>query len=770
MKTRGAVKSASRPQGAQRRAARPRPKSAQGPAAGPRDFLFEIGTEELPPKALLGLEQALVDSLGAGLDKAGLAHGELVGYATPRRLAVWVKRLAAEQPEQQLRRKGPPLSAAFDPAGQPTRAALAFAASCGSEVSKLERIEEGKGTFLFFSGTRLGSRTVELLPGILEAALDALPIPRRMHWGAGSALFVRPVHWLVMLYGAAVVPATLLETVSGNETRGHRFHAPRPLRIVSPDRYERTLREQGFVIADFAARRARIRTDVTALGRRVGGRALIGEALLDEVTALTEWPVALAGKFEERFLALPREVLTATLEDHQRYFPVEDARGRLLPCFIAVANIASRDPAKVRAGNERVVRPRLADAAFFWEQDRREPLAARTAALERVTYQARLGSLGDKTRRVRALAGEIAATSGARAGEAQRAAELCKCDLLTAMVGEFPELQGIMGSYYARADGEPSEVAAAIREHYLPRSAGDALPATGTGLALAIADKLDTLAAIFAIGEKPTGAKDPFALRRAALGVQRILIEKSLDLDLPHCLGLAVAAVRADIERIRESAAGAAAGDAARGDGGSRHHGGARGGAAARAVPPAAQVVGEVYDFLMERLRAYYLERPAAEALPGMATVSSEMFDAVLATRPASPLDFDARLKALSTFLALPEAESLTAANKRIANILRKAPGAPPAQVDVEKLRESAEVRLFDSMRALRDAVAEATARREYTGALGRLAQLRPAVDAFFDQVMVMDEDPLLRANRLGLLAQLQGLFSGVADLSRLPG
>ncbi|HYB65016.1 MAG TPA: glycine--tRNA ligase subunit beta, partial [Steroidobacteraceae bacterium] len=530
--------------------------------------------------------------------------------------------------------------------------------------------------------------------------------------------------------------------------RGHRFLAPRPLSLASPAHYERTLRERGYVLADFAARRTRIRNQVTALARSVGGRALITESLLDEVTALTEWPVALAGKFEARFLELPREVLTATLEDHQRYFPIEDAERRLLPAFIAVANIASREPARVRAGNERVVRPRLADAAFFHGQDRREPLAARVAALDAVTYQARLGSLGDKTRRVRVLAGEIAAPAGAPAAEARRAAELCKCDLLTAMVGEFPELQGVMGSYYARADGEPPGVAAAIREHYLPRGAGDELPATGAGLALAIADRLDTLAGIFALGEKPTGAKDPFALRRAALGVQRILIEKSLDLDLLACLRQAVAAAQADIARLRAGASGAAA----------------------RPLPPVAETVAEVYDFLMERLRAYYLERSAPQALPGMAAVTSEMFDAVLAARPASPLDFDARLKALSTFLELPEAASLTAANKRIANILRKAPGAPPAQVDVTQLRESAEVRLFDAMRSLRDAVAEATARREYTGALGRLAQLRPAVDAFFDQVMVMDEDPVLRANRLGLLAQLRALFAGIADLSRLPG
>ena len=719
-----------------------------------RDFLLEIGTEELPPKALLTLGQALLAELGAGLTRAGLAHGEVTGFATPRRLAVRVHALAAQQPDQHLKRRGPPLAAAFDAAGAPTRAALAFAASCGTDVTSLKPLDEGKGTFLFFAGTRAGEPAVKLLPAIVQAALEQLPIPRRMHWGAGEALFVRPVHWIVMLFGRDVVPATLLETRAGRSTRGHRFHAPQPLALASPAAYERTLRERGRVIADFAARRERIRTEVATAAARVKGRALIDTALLEEVTALTEWPIALAGCFEERFLSLPREVLISTLEAHQRCFPVEGPLGGLLPAFIAVSNIESRDPAMVRAGNERVVRARLTDAAFFWEQDRREPLSARAPHLEAVTFQARLGSLGDKTRRVRTLAADITAVTGAAREAVLRAADLAKCDLLTAMVGEFPELQGVMGSYYAQADGESHEVAAAIREHYLPRSAGDGLPATGTGLALALADKLDTLAGIFAIGEKPSGTKDPFGLRRAALGVQRILIEKGLDFDLTHYIGRAVAAVRADMERLRaagEAAAGAKA---------------AKPGAAA----PADAIAREIYDFLMERLRAYYLEGAGAAPLPGRAPFTPEMFDAVLAVRPASPLDFDARLKALGIFLELPEAASLTAANKRIANILRKAGTAPPAQVDVLQLHESAERRLFDAMRGLREAVSAATAQREYTGALGRLAQLRPAVDAFFDQVLVMDENPQLRANRLSLLAQLHGLFAGVADLSRLPG
>jgi glycyl-tRNA synthetase beta chain len=712
--------------------------------AAHHDFLLEIGTEELPPKALLSLQQALVAALTAGLEKAGLNHGEVTGFATPRRLAVLVKRLAAHQPPQNVKRRGPPVTAAFDAAGAPTRAALAFAESCGTSVEALERIDEGKGTFLFFVGTKAGEPATKLLPQLVQAPLDQLPIPRRMHWGEGQAMFVRPVHWVVMLFGREVVPATLLDTPAGRHTHGHRFQAPKPLLLASPATYERTLRERGFVLADFAARRERIRAETTTAAAIVKGRALIRDALLDEVTALVEWPVALAGGFEERFLTLPREVLTSTLEDHQRCFPVEGPNGGLLPAFITVSNIESREPTKVREGNERVVRARLSDAAFFWEQDRREPLAARRAGLDAVTFQAKLGSLGDKTRRLDALAGGIAAAIGGEREVAQRAAELAKCDLLSSMVGEFPELQGVMGAYYAQADGEPAEVAAAIREHYLPRSAGDALPETRTGLALAIADKLDTIAGIFAIGEKPSGAKDPFGLRRAALGVQRILIEKGLDLDLRAYIGQAVAGVRADIERLRAP------------------------------TPPAesasTQLENEIYEFLMERLRAYYLEGAGAAPVAGRAAVTTEMFDAVLAARPSSPLDFDARLKALSVFLELPEADSLTAANKRIANILRKANTAPASQVDVRQLREEAEVRLFDSMHGLRDSVAHATAQREYAGALGRLAQLRPAVDAFFDQVMVMDENLQLRANRLSLLAQLQGLFAGVADLSRLPG
>lgn len=712
-----------------------------------RDFLVELGTEELPPTALRGLELAFASGVQAGLGKAGLTHSDIVSFATPRRLAVLVKRLVARQPDQDIKRRGPPVSASFDNAGQPTRAATAFAESCGVKVDALQKLEEGKGTFLFFIGTKPGAAVTELLPQIVQASLDALPIPRRMHWGSGTAEFVRPVHWLIMLYGKDVVPARLLETEAGNLTQGHRFHAPKPIRITSPADYERALSERGHVLPDFIARRDLIKTKVIEVATSLGGRALISDALLDEVTALVEWPVPLAGRFEERFLELPREVLISTLQDHQRYFAVEDAQGRLMPSFITVSNIESRDPAKVREGNERVVRPRLADAAFFWGQDRKQSLAARREALDAMTFQVKLGSLGDKARRVRTLAGEIAASGVGDRAEAERAAELCKCDLLTAMVGEFPELQGIMGTYYALADGEAAEVAVAIREHYLPRGAGDELPETHAGLAVALADKLDTLAGIFEIGEKPTGAKDPFGLRRAAIGLLRILIEKRLDLDLRKLIGMALTSVRADVERIRASKAAAAP-------------------AAAPPKSSPAPADDQVYDFIMERLRAYYLERAPSTG----PTFTTEMFDAVLATKPNSPLDFDARLKALRAFLDLPEATSLAAANKRIANILRKAGELQSRAVDVETLKDPAEIRLFDAMRALEEPVATALRQREYANALGRLAQLRPPVDAFFEQVMVMDEDPRLRANRLALLAQLHGLFIGIADLSRLPG
>jgi glycyl-tRNA synthetase beta chain len=706
------------------------------------DFLVELGTEELPPKALLALSDAFRDGIVSRIDAAGLKHGAVNAFATPRRLALRVKKLALAQPEQKIQRRGPPVSAAFDKTGAPTRAAQAFAQSCGVAIEQLGRETDPKGNeCLSFTGVKAGLPASELLPTFITESLDALPIPKRMRWGSGDAQFVRPVHWLVLLLGNDVLPAQIMELTAGQITRGHRFHSDKPLRIASPAAYERVL-ERGHVMADFAQRRARILAGVTQLAAEQGGQALVTDALLDEVTALVEWPVPLAGRFEDRFLALPRELLVSVLQDHQRYFPVEGADGRLLPWFITVSNVDTRDMAVVRAGNERVVRPRLSDAAFFWEQDRKAPLAARLPQLDVVTFQAQLGSIGDKVRRVAPLAAEIAARIGGDAELAQRAAQLAKCDLVSNLVGEFPELQGVMGRYYAAADGEPDEVAAAIAEHYQPRGAGDALPASRTGLAVALADRLDTLTGIFAIGQKPSGTKDPFALRRAAIGVLRMLREKQLDLDL-------VALIESSLH-----AHGVFESPPPQG----------------KTWPAREAVATEVYDFLLERLRGMYLE--PVEGAAQLAGVTTEAFDAVLATRPRSPLDFHARLVALIGFLQLPEAASLTAANKRIANLLRKSAGGGVSGlvIDSTKLKFDAERALFTALQGVNHSVPGQIAAGDYTAAFTGLARLRPSVDTFFDEVMVMDPDPALRANRLALLGSLQQLFTGIADLSRLPG
>lgn len=696
---------------------------------GRRDFLVELGTEELPPRALPGLETAFRDGIATRLAELGIRHGAIDSFAAPRRLAVRVRRLAIRQSDSKIKRRGPPLSAAFDPAGAPTRAALAFAQSCGVAVEALGRERDPKGgEYLHWSGLKSGAESVSLLPGIVQGALDALPIPKRMRWGRGEAAFVRPVHWLLMLLGREVVPAAILGVQAGALTRGHRFMAPKAIRVTSPASYARVLLGRGKVMASFGERREHIRAQVQSLATTLAGHALVDTALLDEVTALVEWPVALAGRFEERFLALPREVLISTLQNHQRYFPVEDDAGRLMPWFITISNIESHDPAVVRAGNERVVRPRLNDAAFFWDQDRRLRLAERRPALDKVTFQTKLGSLGAKVERVAQLTRAVALSLGVDAERAAAAAQVIKCDLLTAMVGEFPELQGIMGRYYALAEGEPADIAEAIAEHYLPRSATDGLPQSPFGIVLSIADKLDTLAGIFAIGQKPTGTKDPFALRRAAIGVLRIVLEKRLDLDLAALITMAVHAQPV-------------AGDTAE----------------------ATAIAAEVYSYLMERLRAQTVDDPARG-------VSVEMFEAVLATQPSSPLDFEARLMALVNFLQGADAASLTAANKRSANILRKSASGPLRSVDATLLREPAEQALHGAIEALRPPYEAALARRDYATAFELLAGLRTAIDVFFDKVLVNDADAALRGNRFALLGSLRALFTRIADLSRLPG
>lgn len=691
------------------------------------DFLVEIGTEELPPKALRELESSFAGHIRTGLNAAGLGFATLRSYATPRRLAVSITALDCAQPRQRVEKRGPPLAVAFDADGKPTRAAQAFAEGCGVSVESLGRSETAKGAWLHYSAEVPGQPASELLPGIVNESLAALPIPRRMRWGDGDTEFVRPAHWIVMLLGTEVLPGTILGLTPSRQTRGHRFHAPGPIELQSAADYASVLATHK-VIADFAERRARVRELGEAAATGVGGHAMIEPDLLDEVTALVEWPVALTGRFDEGFLRLPEEVLIATLQGHQRYFPVRNSAGRLLPNFIATANIESRDPAQIRQGNERVILPRLSDAAFFWDQDIQASLESRLERLDSVVFQKGLGSLRERSVRVARLASQVAEQLGCLSAQAERAALLAKADLLTQMVGEFPELQGRMGYHYAKLDGEPAEVAVAIEEQYLPRHAGDRLPASATGRALSIADRADTLAGVFALGKRPSGAKDPFGLRRTALGLLRILVEDQVDLDLPALLN---EAVRLQPVQTKDPAALAA----------------------------------ELFEFIMDRSRAWYLEGLA----PGLAAgvVSAEMFEAVRNRRTGSLVDFHARLLGVCAFMRLPEAESLAVANKRIANILRSA-GDVPAALNPALFS-------FPEEGALNEAIDKAAAahgrfleRRDYQQALCALAALRTPVDAYFNAVLVMAEDAAVRNNRLAQLRRLQQLFLDVADLSCL--
>jgi glycyl-tRNA synthetase beta chain len=684
-----------------------------------KDLLFELLTEELPPRTLAALSNALTESVVKGIDAAAVPHGQVHGFATPRRLAVWIEKLAEHQPDRQVERRGPPFANAFDSQGAATQAATAFAKSCGVAVGELSKLTTEKGAWLQFRGTERGAATTTLLQDILTQAVGSLPIPKRMRWGAHSAEFVRPVHSLVLLYGDEIVAIELLGLQSGRVTSGHRFHSPKPISLKSAKGYEAKLR-RAKVIADFAKRREVIRLGAIEAAAQVGGSALIDAALLDEVTALVEWPVPVTGQFEQRFLSLPREVVIATVQDHQRYFAVQGPDGKLSGWFVTISNIESRDPSKVREGNERVVRPRLSDAAFFWEQDRKISLQAHAARLSGVIFQAKLGSYAEKTARVTQLAELIGSRIGAGA-DIRQAAQLAKADLMTAMVGEFPELQGTMGRYYAEAEGLPRDVSLAIEEHYRPRFAGDSLPSTRVGQALGLADKIDTLVGIFAIEQRPTGTKDPFGLRRAALGVLRILLESRLDLDLPEVLAAA-----AEAQPVRR-----------------------------------AGVSDEVYDFIAERLRGLLLEEPGT---------TPEMLDAVLANRPRSPLDAVTRLAALKEFLLLPDAVVLAGINKRIANILKKTQVSHDWVVDPEALSEEAERGLHQALTGLRDPVLDATRKQRYADSLQALVGLRAPVNEFFDRVMVMDENTAKRNNRLALLRDVLILLGGVADLSRLPG
>jgi glycyl-tRNA synthetase beta chain len=687
------------------------------------DFLVEIGTEELPPKALRPLMEAFGQGLETAIDDAGLAHGDVLAHASPRRLAVVVRKLATTQEDRSIEQKGPPVRVAFDDDGSPTPAATAFAKKCGVAVDELQRTETGKGEWLTCETVEKGRSSAELLPELIEHVLGNLPIPRRMRWGAGDAEFVRPVHWIVMLHGDEVIDATILGIAAGRDSRGHRVHSSGPIAIAEPASYLDTLEKKGYVIADFERRRDMVRKGVEEAASHGGGVVVGGESLYDEVASLVEWPVPIVGAFDDEFLELPREVVVSTLTGHQRYFPVADADGRLLSHFVTVANLESKDPEQVIEGNERVIRPRLADAAFFWETDRRQSLESREEALRDVVYQGGLGSLFDRCQRIARLAEWLAAELDADAAIAGRAARLCKCDLLTGMVGEFPELQGLMGRYYALSDGEPEAVADAIGEHYLPRFSGDELPESTAGQILAVAEKLDTLAGIFSIDKKPSGNRDPFGLRRAALGIIRILVERSVDIDLQEGIRLAVA----------EQPPGKLDAD---------------------------ELASDLYDFITERLRRYFLDRDEK--------LGVETFESVLARRPASLVDFDRRLAAVQTFSRLEQAASLAAANKRIANILRKAGDPVGLEVNPRLFDLDAEKALHNALESARDKVGPMLAERRYAQALNELADLRDPVDRFFDDVMVMADDPAVQQNRLALLGELRALFLDVADISRL--
>ena len=680
-----------------------------------RDFLVELGTEELPPKALKTLGEAFLAGIEKGLKTAGLSYSASRYYAAPRRLAVLIEQLEEQQADRTQNIDGPPVQAAFDKDGNPTQAALGFAKKCGVELSQIDQ----SGPKLKFSQSIPGQAAAGLLPSIVETSLNELPIPKRMRWGARKTEFVRPSQWLVMLFGDEVIDCEILAQKAGRVSRGHRFHANHEVRISAPASYAEDLRG-AYVIADFTERRAQIAARIDQLAAEQQGTAIVPPALLDEVSALVEWPVPLVCSFEERFLEVPQEALIITMQDNQKYFCLLDANGKLLPRFITVANVESKDPAQIISGNEKVVRPRLTDAEFFFKQDKKQKLESFNQRLANVVFQAQLGSVFDKAQRVSALAGFIAERTAGNATNAARAGLLCKCDLASEMVGEFPEMQGIAGYYYAKHDGEDEDVALALNEQYMPRGAGAELPSTLTGSAVALADKLDTLVGIFGIGMLPTGSKDPYALRRAALGVLRILIEKQLDLDLADAVAFAIKQFGDKVK--------------------------------------AAGLASQVLDFIFDRLRARYEDEGVEVAV----------YQAVRAVSPTSPLDFDQRVQAVQGFRALPQAAALAAANKRVSNLLSKAEGQVAASVEAHYFDNPSEFALNAAIQQAEQAVQPLAAARQYNLALSQLANLREPVDAFFEAVLVNAEDPAVRANRYALLAKLRGLFLGVADISVL--
>ncbi|EOC3060753.1 glycine--tRNA ligase subunit beta [Cronobacter dublinensis] len=685
-----------------------------------KTFLVEIGTEELPPKALRSLAESFAANFTAELDAAGLTHGVVSWFAAPRRLALKVANLSASQPDREVEKRGPAVSAAFDAEGNPSKAAEGWARGCGITVGEAERLVTDKGEWLMYRAHVKGESAQALLPNMVSVALSKLPIPKLMRWGASEVQFVRPVHTVTLLLDDEVLPATILGIQSDRVIRGHRFMGEPEFTIDHADQYPQILLERGKVIADYNARKAKIQQDAEAAAAKIGGNADLSDSLLEEVTSLVEWPVVLTAKFEEKFLAVPAEALVYTMKGDQKYFPVYGTDGKLLPNFIFVANIESRDPHQIISGNEKVVRPRLADAEFFFNTDRKKRLEDNLPRLETVLFQQQLGTLRDKTNRIQALSGWIASQIGADVNHATRAGLLSKCDLMTNMVFEFTDTQGVMGMHYARHDGEAEDVAVALNEQYMPRFAGDALPSSLVACAVAIADKMDTLAGIFGIGQHPKGDKDPFALRRAALGALRIIVEKNLPLDLQT---LTEEAVRLYGNKLTN-----------------------------------AKVVDDVVDFMLGRFRAWYQDEG----------YSVDTIQAVLANRPTRPADFDARMKAVSHFRTLDEALALAAANKRVSNILAKANEPLNEEVHASVLKEDPEIRLALQVAVMRDKLQPLFAEGRYQEALVELAQLREPVDEFFDKVMVNADDAQVRINRLTLLSKLRELFLQVADISLL--
>ncbi|ELY2740898.1 glycine--tRNA ligase subunit beta [Cronobacter turicensis] len=685
-----------------------------------KTFLVEIGTEELPPKALRSLAESFAANFTAELDAAGLTHGVVSWFAAPRRLALKVASLAASQPDREVEKRGPAVSAAFDAEGNPSKAAEGWARGCGITVDQAERLVTDKGEWLMYRAHVKGESAQALLPNMVSAALSKLPIPKLMRWGASDVQFVRPVHTVTLLLDDEVLPATILGIQSDRVIRGHRFMGEPEFTIDHADQYPQILLERGKVIADYNARKAKIQQDAEAAAAKIGGNADLSDSLLEEVTSLVEWPVVLTAKFEEKFLAVPAEALVYTMKGDQKYFPVYGTDGKLLPNFIFVANIESRDPHQIISGNEKVVRPRLADAEFFFNTDRKKRLEDHLPRLETVLFQQQLGTLRDKTDRIQALSGWIASQIGADVNHATRAGLLSKCDLMTNMVFEFTDTQGVMGMHYARHDGESEDVAVALNEQYMPRFAGDALPSSLVACAVAIADKMDTLAGIFGIGQHPKGDKDPFALRRAALGALRIIVEKNLPLDLQT---LTEEAVRLYGSKLTN-----------------------------------AKVGDDVVDFMLGRFRAWYQDEG----------YSVDTIQAVLANRPTRPADFDARMKAVSHFRTLDEAVALAAANKRVSNILAKANEPLNDEVHASVLKEDPEIRLALQVAVMRDKLQPLFAEGRYQEALVELAQLREPVDEFFEKVMVNADDAQVRINRLTLLSKLRELFLQVADISLL--